>query len=209
VSGWSQPDTIEHRIQDMVLCTDVQIDGTLGINLPLSHNFPQGSVVSSAVLFGSTWARVVQMFDQQSWNGTTWSDEVSGNPATATYNDTAYPVVVSNAGALSDRYALRIRSNTTDFDFLTEGMGTLGSGTVNADFEPPNPIKPGTPLFKVESAGWGSGWVSGNVLFMKVQAAMQSMAVIRTVQPGSPAGIDYSFDLLTGGDVDRPPNDAP
>lgn len=35
---------------------------------------------------------------------------------------------------------------------------------------------------------------------------MQSMAVIRTVQPGTPSGVDYSFDLLTGGDIDRPPS---
>lgn len=30
--------------------------------------------------------------------------------------------------------------------------------------------------------------------------------VIRSVQPGTPAGLDYSFDLLTGGDIDRPPH---
>ena len=206
-TGWAQPVTIEHRIQDMALCTDVQIDGTLGINIPLTHAFPVGSVVSSALLFGNTFARVANLFDQQAWDGFTWSDSVTGNPATASYNDAAYPIIVSNDGALSDRYALRLRSNVTEFDFISEGMGTLGSGSVNANFAPSNPIQSATiPLLQLAAAGWGGSWVAGNTLFLKVQAAMQPMAVIRTVQPGSPAGIDYSFDLLTGGDVDRPPS---
>ena len=205
-AGWAQPVTVEHRIQDMALCTDVQIDGTLSFNIPLSHDYPVGSVVSSAVLFGHTWARVAAVFDQQSWDGVTWRDEVQGNPAAASYNDTANPIVVSNAGALSDRFALRMKSGNTTFDFYSEHMGVLGEGSVNANFAPANPIKPGVPLLQLASAGWGSNWVAGNVLFLKVQAAMQSMAVIRTVQPGTPAGLDYHFDLLTGGDIDRPPS---
>ncbi len=207
-AGWAQPVTVEHRVQDMALCTDVQIDGTLGINIPLSHTYPVGSVVSSAVLYGTTFARVANTFDQQTWDGITWKDSVQGSPATGTYNDTAYPIVVTNAGALSDRYALRIKSDATTFDFLSEHMGSLGAGSINADFAPNSPVKPGvpTPLFEIKAAGWGGSWVAGNVVFLGIQAAMQSMAVIRTVQPGTPSGVDYSFDLLTGGDIDRPPS---
>jgi hypothetical protein len=206
VTGWAQPVTVEHRIQDMALCTDVQIDGTLSINIPLSHDYPAGSVVSSALLFGTSFARVANLFDQQAWDGITWADAVTGNPAVASYNDTAYPVVVTNAGALPDRYALRFKADSTTFDFISQNMGQLGSGSKNADYAPANPIQQdATPMLTLASAGWGSGWVAGNTLFLRVEAAMQSMAVIRTVQPGSPAGIDYSFDLLTGGDVGRPP----
>lgn len=206
VSGWAQPVTIEHRVQDMSLCTDVQIDGTLSLNIPLSHNYPAGSVVSSAVLFGTTFARVAGLFDQQSWDGVTWADSVTGSPAAASYNDGAYPLVVSNAGALSERYAMRFRSNATEFDLIGEFSGGLGSGSKNAVFEPANPFNPAAKLFSMAEAGWGAGWVAGNTVFVKLVAAMQSMAAIRTVQPGSPAGLDYSFDLLTGGDVDRPPS---
>lgn len=208
VTGWSQPVTVEHRVQDMALCTDVQIDGTLGINIPLSHTYPVGSVVSSAVLYGTTFARVASTFDQQTWDGISWKDSVQGNPATGTYNDTAYPLLVTNAGALSDRYALRIKSDATTFELISEHMGTLGAGSINADFAPNSPVKDGvpTPLFTIKAAGWGGSWVAGNVVFLGIQAAMQSMAVIRTVQPGTPSGVDYSFDLLTGGDIDRPPS---
>jgi len=208
VTGWAQPVTVEHRVQDMALCTDVQIDGTLGINIPLSHTYPVGSVVSSAVLYGTTFARVASTFDQQTWDGITWKDSVTGSPATGTYNDTAYPLLVTNAGALSDRYALRIKSDATTFELISEHMGTLGAGSINADFAPNSPVKAGvpTPLFTIKAAGWGGSWVAGNVVFLGIQAAMQSMAVIRTVQPGTPSGVDYSFDLLTGGDIDRPPS---
>lgn len=206
VSTWAQPVTVEHRIQDMALTTDVQIDGTLSLNIALSHDYPVGSVVSSALLFGTTWARVASVFDQYAWDGVTWLDAVSGNPAVGSYNDTAYPIVVSNAGSLSERFALRLQSSATTFDFLSEHMGTLGSGSINVDFSPANPIKPGVPLLQLAAAGWGGNWVAGNTVFLKIVAAMQSMAVIRTVQPGTPAGLDYSFDLLTGGDIDRPPS---
>src|SRR5690606_14469600 len=103
VAGWAQPVTVEHRIQDLRQTTDVQIDGTLGINFGLSHDLPAGSIVSSTVLFGNTFARVVSVWDQQTWNGTTWSDSVVGDPAPFTYNLAANPMLVTNAGALSER----------------------------------------------------------------------------------------------------------
>ncbi|WP_423458036.1 hypothetical protein [Ottowia sp. VDI28] len=206
VSTWVQPVTVEHRIQDMALCTDVQINGTLKLNIPLSHDFPVGSVVSSALLFGLTYARIANLFDQHSWDGITWADAPVGNVAVGSYNDTANPVLVTNAGALGDRFAMRFASNAADFDLISEHMGTIATGNKNVNFNPINPIKPGTPIFTLAAAGWGGSWVAGNTVFLKLSAAIQAMALIRTVQPGTPTGLDYSFDLLTGGDVDRPPS---
>ena len=206
VSGWAQPVTVEHRIQDMRLCTDVQIDGTLAFNFPLSHDFPVGSVVSSVLLFGTQFARVAALFDQQAWDGTTWADAPVGNIAAASYNDAAYPIAVTNAGALSERYALKFRADATNFDLIGEFSGGLASGSKNVDFEPRNPFDPAVALFELQALGWGNGWVAGNTLFMRLEAAMPSFACIRTVQPSQAAGTDYSFDLLAGGDVDRPPS---
>ncbi|QXL84090.1 hypothetical protein [Comamonas sp. NLF-1-9] len=206
VSGWAQPVTVEHRIQDMRLCTDVQIDGTVAFNFPLSHDFPEGSVVSSVLLFGTKFARVASVFDQQSWDGVTWADNVDGNPAVASYNDAAYPIAVTNAGALTERYALKFKADATTFDLIGEFSGGLGQGSKNVDFSPGNPFSLSTPLFELAAAGWGNGWVAGNTVFVRLEAAMSSMAVIRTVQPSVAAGTDYSFDLLAGGDVDRPPS---
>lgn len=205
VTGWAQPVTVEHRIQEMRQVTDVQINGTLQLNFGLSYDFPAGSVVSSAVLFGNTFARFVGLWDQQSWNGTSWADSTQGSEAAATYAEGPNPVLVTNEGALSERYAWRFK-DTTNFDFIGEYSGFMGTGTKNEDHTPANPFDPTKQLLELKAAGWGGGWVAGNVLFGKMVAAMQSMAVIRTVQPSIAPGADYSFDLLTGGDDDRPPS---
>ena len=205
VTGWAQPVTVEHRIQEMRQTMDLQIDGTMQLNFGLSYNFPAGSVVSSALLWGNTFARFVGVWDQQSWNGITWADSTQGNEAPATYNIAANPIIVANAGALSERYAWRYK-DTENFDFIGEFSGFMGTGSKNVDHTPGNPFDPATRLLELKAAGWGGGWAAGNVLFGKMVAAMQSFALIRTVQPSVAPGTDYSFDLLTGGDVDRPPS---
>lgn len=205
VTGWAQPVTVEHRIQEMRQLMDVQINGELQLNFPLSYDFPAGSVVASALLWGNTFARFVDLWDQKTWDGITWADHTIGDEAPATYAKGPNPVVVTNAGALSERYAWRFK-NTDEFDFIGEFSGFMGTGSKNVDHEPGNPFDPATRLLKLNAAGWGGGWAAGNVLFGKMVAAMQSMAVIRTVQPSMAAGTDYSFDLLTGGDIDRAPS---
>jgi len=37
VSGYSQPVTIEHRIEDMAVVRDVQINGEISFTRPLTH----------------------------------------------------------------------------------------------------------------------------------------------------------------------------
>ena len=80
VTGYSQPVTIEHRIEDMALCSDAQINGGLTLTRPLTHDFPLGSLVSSALIMGDLHARVSVFFDQQTWSGV-WSDTVIGSGA--------------------------------------------------------------------------------------------------------------------------------
>lgn len=206
VSGWAQPVKIEHRIQQMLGVTDVQIDGTIKINKRLAHAFPAGeTIVSAALVFGTTFARWVDLWDQKTWDGVTWADTTQGEEAPATYAKGPNPVLVTNAGALSERYAWRFR-NSEDFDFIGEFSGFMGTGNKNVDHEPGNPFDPATRLLKLNAAGWGGGWAAGNVLFGKAVAAMQSMAVIRAVQPSESTALNFDFDLLTGGDIDRPPS---
>ena len=205
-TGWVQPITVRHRIYDFTLCTDVQIDGTLSINPPLSHDYPVGSVVSSVLLFGNLFARVAQLFDQKTWDGVTFKDSVTGDVAAGTYNDAAFPIIVTNGGALPERYAIRFRNNATDFDLFGEKSGGLGSGNKNEDFKPNNPFKPGTPLFELKAAGWGAGWAGGDTLFPKTIGAMGSFAAIRSVQPSVPSSLSMHFEIMVGGDIDRPPS---
>ena len=203
VTGYSQPITIEHRIEDMAQIGDVQISGALGFTRQLTHDFPSpGSYVSSALIAGDLRSRVSLLFDQQTWDGTTWLNAMDGAPATGTYNNTLSPVEVNNMGAVTERWAFRFTS-TTAFQIIGEHVGVIGTGTINAATAPINPAT-GTPYFIVPEEGWGGGWSVGNIVRMNTIGAQFPVWVVRTVQQGPEAGLDYSFSMVTRGGVDRP-----
>ena len=204
VSGWLQPVTIEHRVEQLERLRDVQINGDLATVGQLAHDFPPGATVSSVIAAPTLRARVSQFWDQQTWDGITWADSIVGNPAPGTYNDALAPVVLTNAGALTERFALRF-TNSTTFDCIGEHVGFIGQGSINANFAPINPVGE-APYFTLNALGWGVGWSAGNVLFVHTVGAIYPFACIRTVQMGPAAGVDYSFELLGRGDVDRPPS---
>ena len=204
VTGWVQPVTVKHRIEQMARVADVQIDGTLKLTKQLSHAFPVGTVVSSAVMAGNLRARALPVFDQQTWDGVTWSDITVGNQAPSTYNDGAFPIVVTNAGAMTERFALRVLTGGTDVEVIGEHVGNLGTFSRNTTIAPINPIA-GAPYFTLAAAGWGAGWVPGNTLFLQTVGTYYPMAVIRAVQPSESIGTDYAFELTERGDIDRAP----
>jgi hypothetical protein len=204
VTGYSQPITLEHRIEDMAVVSDVQITGQLGFTRALTHNYPltvpPSSFVSSALVAGDLKARVSVLFDQTSWTSV-WSDIAIGTNATGTFNDVLAPIVVTNKGAVSERWAL-IFTNTTSFNVVGEHVGVIGSGSINADLSPLNPAT-AVAYFTLPALGWGLGWATGNVLRFNTVGAMTPVWVVRTVQQGPNTGIEHSFTLLSRGDVDR------
>ncbi|NMM75391.1 hypothetical protein [Acidovorax sp. SRB_24] len=203
VTSYKQPVTIEHRIEDMAVVRDVQISGEISFTRALTHAYPaSGSHVSSALMAGDLKSRVSVFFDQTSWDGVTWSDTVVGNVAVASYNDVLAPVVVTNAGAVTERWALRF-TNSTSFDIIGEHVGVVGTGSINTTTAPLNPAT-NTPYFSMSPLGWGTGWAAGNVVRMNTVGAMFPVWVVRTVQQGAESVQDDSFTLLVRGDVDRP-----
>ena len=200
-TGWVQPVTIEHRIEDMAVVRDVQITGDLTFTRPLTHNYPPGSYVSSALVGGDLFARVSHLFDQQSW-GNKWQDGPDGALANATYNATQYPVEVTNAGALTERWAIRF-TNTTAFEVLGEHVGVIATGNTTTDLAPINPAT-GAPYFTLRALGWGAGWAAGNVLRLNTVGAEMPLWCVRTVQQGPETVVKDTFTLLIRGDVDAP-----
>ncbi len=201
-TDWVQPVTIEHRIEDMAVVRDVQITGDLTFTRPLTHNYPLGSYVSSALVGGDLFARVSHLFDQQTWSPT-WKDAPQGDSALATYNATQYPVEITNAGALTERWAIRF-TNTTVFDVIGEHVGLIATGNTSTDLAPINPAS-GAPYFTLRALGWGAGWAAGNVLRLNTVGAEMPLWTVRTVQQGSETVQDDSFALLIRGDVDAAP----
>jgi hypothetical protein len=199
ITGWAQPITIENRVEDMTLVADVQINGELTIGEQLTHDFPLGSFVSSALYIGDMHARVSVFFDQSTWAG--WSDTQSGNAATGTYNKTQYPVVVTNRGAIEERWEI-IFTNTGTVNVIGETVGQIvtGHSIINA-LAPENPAQ-GVPYFSINPLGWGQGWAAGNVLRFNTIAANYPVWVARTILQGNATVSNDKFTLGVRGDVD-------
>jgi hypothetical protein len=201
VSGYAQPIKIEHRIEDMAMVRDVQINGEVTFTRQITHDYPTGSVLSSALVMGDVRARVTELFDQQTW-GNAWSDSVIGSSASASFNDAAYPITVTNGGTLTERWAI-VFTNTTAFQVIGENIGVIATGNTSADCAPLNPAT-NKPYFTIPAAGWGLGWAAGNALRFNTEGAFFPVWVVRTIQQGQETITDDSFSLLIRGDVDRP-----
>lgn len=205
VSGYSQPVTIQHRIEDMAIVRETQINGEISFTRQLTHDYPvPGSYVSSALIAGGNgdmFARVSVLFDQATWNGT-YADSVSGSSATGTFNSAQYPIAVTNRGARTERWVVQFTSGTT-FNVIGENVGVIATGSVNSNCAPTNPAT-SVPYFTIPALGWGAGWSAGNVLRFNTVGAEFPIWVVRTVQQGPETVPDDSFTLLIRGDVNTP-----
>lgn len=202
VSGMVQPVTVEHRIEDMMQVSDVQINGQLAFTRRITHDYPvSGSYMSSALITGDLKARVSIFFDQTTWSNV-WADALTGNPATATFNSILYPFVVTNKGAMTERWAI-VFTNTTSFNVIGENVGVIGTGNTSEDCSPINPAT-GSPYFSIPALGWGMGWSAGNVQRFNTVGALFPVWLARTIQQGPETVTEDSFSVLIRGDVDRP-----
>lgn len=194
------PLKVKYRYQDMGLIRDVQVNGQLTFTKPLTHNYDAvDTIVGSALVIGDMQARYTRKFVQGSWSNA-WSDEPISS-ILANYNDSLYPLQVTNKGAIQERWAL-IFTDAQSFRCIGEYSGQIGTGTTNADYAPINPVT-GVPYFMIKKEGWGSGWANGNVLRFNTVAANFPIWVIRTVKQSEPAVLSDQFQIMLRGDIDR------
>jgi hypothetical protein len=190
LTGYTQPLTVLHTVEDMFLITDAQIDGTVSIAQPLTRAYDaSNALVSSALVIGDVAARVANVFSQNTWTNV-WSDTLIGNPPTsgAAYNTVANPIEVVNANAITQRWRIQFTSST-GFNVVGEQLGVLTSGTTASDLSVTNPAT-GEPYFVIRAAGWGTGWATGNLLRFNTIAAGGPVWVGRTVRPGAATVLD-------------------
>ncbi|WP_051149856.1 hypothetical protein [Methylohalobius crimeensis] len=206
VAPYTAPLTLYHTVADMVLVTDVQIDGSLTLNRQLTHDFPATeTLVSSALIIGDMQARSTNLFDQATWTGV-WSDTLIGSPATATFDEVQYPIQVTNDGAITERWYARF-INTTEVEIFGEHVGGLtlagqNQWPISGDIAPVNPAT-GQPYFTLPAAGWGAGWATGNLIRFNTIGANYPVWIARSIQqsPGS-SGSD-KFCVQIRGDIDQ------
>ncbi len=198
LTGYAQPLQARHRVEDMVLLSDVQINGDIALTAPLTHDYTTNSLISSALLFGDLQAYVTTLFDQQTWTGE-WSDALIGSQANAEYDDLNHPVEVLNESAVKERWRVHFTTSTA-FQVYGENLGLIATGDTSTDLAPFNPIT-GDPYFVLRAAGWGSGWAAGNQLRFNTEAGSAPIWIARTILAGATLEGD-SFDLAVRGDVD-------
>ncbi|MDR0770833.1 MAG: hypothetical protein LBE75_06495 [Burkholderiales bacterium] len=201
LTGYVEPLRAEHRIEDMGLISDVQINGMLTMTRPLTHDYPpNASHASSALIIGDLQARDHTLFSQSTWTNV-WSDSLIGTTPIGQYNNTVYPVAVTNRGAIEERWAL-IFTSATEFRVVGQSVGQIAVGNVATDLSPTNP-ETLVPYFTLRSLGWGAGWATGNVLRFNTAGANFPLWIARTVLQGPATYDGDDVKVQTRGDVDR------
>ena len=201
VNALTPPFTAQYRYQDMLLISDVQINGQLTFAKQITHNYStENTIVGSALVIDDMQARYTNKFVQQTWSSV-WADEGSGGGISANYNDAIYPIAMTNQGAIQERFAIVFTSGTT-FKCVGEYSGEVGTGSTTIDFFPLNPIT-NAPYFTIKKEGWGSGWANGNVMRFNTIASNFPIWAIRTVKQSEPTELADQFQIMLRGDIDR------
>jgi hypothetical protein len=197
LAAYDLPVVIRDRIENRRLVAAVQITGEIELNSGLSRDFPADeTMISTALRLGEAngsldlQARVQGLFDQNTWTNE-WSDTRIGDAAPATYNETDYPVVVTNADAITERWAI-VFTGATSFEIVGESVGVIGTGNTTITTAPANP-RTGQPYFSIPDDGWGSGWSTGNVLRFNTIGGLAPVWMVRTTLPGTPETVTDSF----------------
>ena len=112
-----------------------------------------------------------------------------------------YPLVVSNRGAIEERWAL-IFTGSTEFRVIGESVGQIAIGNLTSNLAPNNP-ETNAPYFRLPAAGFGAGWSAGNVLRFNTSAANYPIWMARTVLQGPASADRDAFQVQIRGDIDR------
>jgi hypothetical protein len=195
------PLTLKHRIEDICAVGRVSIDGTLSLLTQLVHDYSAGdSFVSSAIFFGNMQARVHNQFTQKIDQAGVFKDALNGDSTVSSYDDINYPILIDNQSAAQERWKIRF-TNNSGFELIGETLGVVAVGSTVADFSPINPMT-SAPYFTIKAAGWGSGWVTNNILRFNTDAAAKPIWAIRTVLPSTtPVEKDF-INIEFRGDAD-------
>ncbi len=203
LSGFDQPFTVHHRIEDELLVLRADISGRLDLVAGLTHNYPaETSYVSSKLRKGDLFARTFGYIEQSAWTGA-WSDELIGSAPTAGFNDIDYPIEVTNRGAITERWAV-IFTGATQVRVVGENVGqVLTNVSITTAIEAINP-QTGAPYFTIPDLGWGGGWSVGNVLRFNTAACGAPAWAALTVLQGPPSVQSDAATIAFRADVDAP-----
>lgn len=173
--------------EDMKVVSKVDIPDKISFTSPLANSYvAQDSRIGSALLLGDIGARAFNMFDQSTWTNV-WSDDLIGSGSSAEYNETAFPIIITNKGAIDERWAL-VFTSSTNFNIIGESVGNIGTGNITTDTAPMNVLQ-GVPFWVLDFNGFGAGWGSGKVLRFNTESPNKAIWCARTTLSGNEQGI--------------------
>ena len=210
LTGYPEKVRVNARVEVYSQLAEVRIDGRVRLKNAIGYAFPAGAVFSTALRQGDRFARVSRFYSQKTWDGIKWYDGIDPaiGEAIGKYQADVVPIEVNNLGTITQRWGFKFRDDRVTFDLIGNKLGLIATGNINQDFSPPNPQASGAPYFTMRAAGWSGGWINNNAEFIDTVGAESQIALIRCVQPGSPAGPSDSFWLVQRGDVGNPPESS-
>lgn len=114
-----------------------------------------------------------------------------------TYDDSTYPLIGNNSGAVTETITCTFADNLT-FTAVGSVSGTLTSGSADTDWTPAHPIN-GNDMFTLPFAGFGGTRVNGDTLVFEVVAAVLPFWLKMIVPAGAGAlANDSNMNYLYG-----------
>ena len=198
-TGISQPMSISTRIEDMSVISDVQVTGSMRLSQPIKHDYPiQNTLVCSALIGGDLFARNTIPFDQEVWVNI-WSDSRNMNNAnppvvinetTAQMNLNLYPMVLTNASTITERWCIQFMGNST-YRLFGENVGVIvPTHDLTTDLAPVNPNTGGFYMV-IPWEAFGAGWVSGNIIRFNTVGCGLPAWLLESISQGDETSSDY------------------
>lgn len=110
------------------------------------------------------------------------------------YDETTYPLILYNDGTVEEDWTLTFE-DASNFTVTGGYYGSIGSGSIGADFSPTNPDT-GQPYFTLASVGWGGTWESGDTITFTTHPSALPILMEQYVPGGVSAA---SYNLLPVG----------
>ena len=188
LSAYTLPITAHHAREEENRIMVADIDGTLQLQFPTARDYPaEDTYISSALIGGDLEVRHSPPWSQKLFDNV-WSDDPRGDAITAKLNLKDYPLVLTDDGATTDRWAIVWRDGT-QFDLYSEALGFVGRFDALQDLAPINAAT-GKPYFVLKKGAFGinngaSPWAVGNAVRLNTYGTHLGVWVLRAVQPSA------------------------
>ena len=188
LSAYTLPITAHHAREEENRIMVADIDGTLQLQFPTARDYPaEDTYISSALIGGDLEVRHSPPWSQKLFDNV-WSDDPRGDAITAKLNLKDYPLVLTDDGATTDRWAIVWRDGT-QFDLYSEALGFVGRFDATSDLAPINAAT-GKPYFTLKKGAFGvqngaSPWAAGNCVRLNTWGTHLGVWILRAVQPSA------------------------